>query len=414
MLRWLLCLWLISCGMLTATSVAEESAEDWTAWRGPRRDSTATGREWPTSLEDEHLTRSWRVELGPSYSGPIVVGDLVYTTETRDAAEEVVQALDRTTGQQKWQATWKGAMRVPFFAAANGSWIRATPAYDDGRLYVAGMRDVLVCLDAATGAEIWRVDFVEKLKTPVPSFGFVSSPLVHGDHLFVQAGASLVKLNKLTGEIVWRALEDGGGMYGSAFSSPMLARPLGEEQLIVQTRTQLAGVAPQGGEVLWSREIPAFRGMNILTPTVVGERVFTSSYGGKAFLFAVEKQGSAQDLADRWENKVQAYMSSPVVVDGHLYLHLKNQRFTCIDLATGESRWTTKPYGKYWSMIAHGKQLLALDETGELLLIAANPKEFELVSSRKVSDESTWAHLAIRGDELFIRELKAIAAWKWK
>lgn len=392
-------------------AAAEKPAADWPQWRGPNRDSTSPGDSWPANVGEDQLTRTWRVELGPSYSGPIVVGERVFTTETKDAAEEVVRALDRATGEERWQVSWKGAMRVPFFAMSNGSWIRATPAYDDGRLYVAGMRDVLVCLNAETGEEIWRVDFVEKLKTPLPAFGFVSSPLVKAGHVYVQAGASLVKLDKLTGEIVWQTLKDDGGMYGSAFSSPIFASPLGEEQLLVQTRTKLAGVNPTSGDVLWSREIPAFRGMNILTPTVAGDTIFTSSYGGKAFLFAVEKKDDAVALADRWENKVQGYMSSPVVVDGHLYLHLKNQRFTCIELATGESKWTTKPYGKYWSMITNGKQILALDETGELHLIAANPKQFELIGTRKVSDESTWAHLALVGDEIFIRELKAMTAF---
>ena len=58
--------------------------------------------------------------------------------------DEVVTAFDRQTGEQVWQVRWPGAMKVPFFAASNGSWIRATPAFDGERLYVAGMRDVLI------------------------------------------------------------------------------------------------------------------------------------------------------------------------------------------------------------------------------------------------------------------------------
>ena len=62
-------------------------------------------------------------------------------------------------------------------------------------------------------------------------------------------------------------------MYGSAFSSPVLHEASAAiEQLVVQTRTQLAGVAPDGRTtILWSQEIPAFRGMNILTPTVLDD-----------------------------------------------------------------------------------------------------------------------------------------------
>ena len=46
------------------------------------------------------------------------------------------------------------------------------------------------------------------------------------------------------------------------------------------------------------------------------------------------------------------------------------------------------------------------------MLINANPTEFEVVSEVRVSDDS-WAHLAIRGDQVFIRELNAITAYKW-
>lgn len=94
---------------------------------------------------------------------------------------EVVIALDRKTGKERWRAEWKGAMTIPFFAASNGSWIRSTPAHDGERLCVAGMCDVLACLDAKTGKEVWRVDFAKELKTPLPDFGFTCSPLLDGN-----------------------------------------------------------------------------------------------------------------------------------------------------------------------------------------------------------------------------------------
>ena len=171
-------------------------------------------------------------------------------------------------------------MTVPFFAKSNGDWIRATPACDGERLFVAGMRDLLVCLDARTGQERWRFDFVKKLEAPVPDFGCVCSPLVDGDAVYVQAGASVVKLHKQTGELLWRSLKDQGGMWGSVFSSPIIATLGGQRQLVVQTREKLAGLTLETGEVLWSQPVEAFRGMNILTPVVHEDTVFTSAYGG--------------------------------------------------------------------------------------------------------------------------------------
>jgi outer membrane protein assembly factor BamB len=373
----------------------------------------ATG-DWPDGLAPERLAKRWRVELGPSYSGPVLAGDLVIVTETRDKKTEHVRALDRATGKERWQVEWEGSMSVPFFAASNGSWIRSTPCVDEGRVFVAGMRDVLVCLEATSGKELWRVDFVQALESQLPSFGFVSSPLVIGEHVFVQAGGGFVKLDKASGRIVWRVLDDGGGMSGSAFSSPYLTTLDGVPQILVQTRNELAGVDPETGTVLWKTGVEAFRGMNIVTPTVHDGKVFTTSYGGGSFLFAVDRARAERPVEQLWRNKVQGYMSSPIVIGGHAYVHLRNQRFACLDLATGKEAWITKPFGKYWSLVANGEQILALDETGDLRLIRATPDAFELVGEAKVAEEESWAHLAVEGRELYVRDLEGLTAYEWK
>ncbi|MCP4192983.1 MAG: PQQ-binding-like beta-propeller repeat protein [Planctomycetaceae bacterium] len=390
---------------------AEES--EWSQWRGPQRDGHAIGPIWPEKLDDESLKVEWKVELGPSYSGPIVRGDRVFVTETVDKKSERVTAFDRNTGEELWSQEWKGAMSVPFFARSNGSWIRATPAADDTTLYVAGIRDVLVAIDIETGTEKWRIDFVDKLESPLPSFGYVSSPLIDGAHLYVQAGASVIKIDKENGEIIWRSMNDGGGMNGSAFSSPVIETVGGERQLLVQSRTALAGLSLETGEVLWSQDVPAFRGMNIVTPTKIGEQLFTSSYGGKSFMYGIDKTPDGYSVSEKWANKVQGYMSSPVVIDDHIYLHLRNRRFACLDAESGEEKWITKPFGQYWSLLAQGNRILALDERGELLLIAANPVEFEILDRKKVSDESTWAHVAFDHGQLFVRDLKGLTVYRW-
>jgi outer membrane protein assembly factor BamB len=389
-------------------------AEGWHQWRGPARDGFVAGAAWPGGLDATRVEKRWRAELGPSYSGPVVAGDLVIVTETLDAKTERVRAFDRATGRERWHAEWEGSLRVPFFAASNGSWIRSTPCVDGDRVFVAGMRDVLVCLDAASGREIWRVDFMKALDSPLPAFGFVSSPLVIGDDVFVQAGAGFVKLDKSGGAIVWRVLEDEGGMMGSAFSSPYPTTIGGVPQILVQGREQLAGVDPESGTVLWKTPVEAFRGMNIVTPTVADGRVFTTSYGGGSFLFAVDPANVDKPVEQVWRNKVQGYMSTPIVIAGHAYVHLRNKRFACLDLATGKEAWITTPFGRYWSMVAQGDRILALDETGDLRLIRATPEAYTLLGETKVAVEESWAHLAVEGDEIFVRDLKGLTAYRWK
>lgn len=409
----------ILVGLFVACTLPSAFAEDWLQWRGPTRDGVYRGVSWPETLDETTLKQLWRVPLGPSYSGPIVSGDKVFTTETVDAKSERVRAFDRQSGKELWQVEWTGSLIVPFFAWENGSWIRATPACDGQTLYVAGIRDVLVALDVADGKEKWRVDFVAKYKTPAPAFGFVASPLIDGEHLYVQAAAAIVKMDKRTGEVVWRSFADEGGMNGSAFSSPVIAKIWGVRQLVVQAREKLAGMSLEDGQVLWEQKVPAFRGMNIITPTIVGDLAFTTAYGGKTIGYRIKNEAAENEppkftVAEAWTESAQGYMSSPLIIDGHAYVHLRNQRFACFDLATGERKWTTSPFGKYWNLVNRGDKILALDEKGELLLIQADPQEFKLVSRRKISDDSTWAHLAIADGQIFIRELNALAVYEWK
>ena len=384
------------------------SAGDWSQWRGPTRDGRV--ESLPPSLEE--LTKAWSVELPPSYSGPVADASRVYTTATEDKANEVVIAYDLATGGEVWRASWPGAMSVPFFARANGSWIRATPALAGGRLYVAGMRDVLVCLDAATGGEIWRRDLAAERGGDVPMFGNVSSPLVRDGLVYIHDAGGISALDAATGQTRWTALQDGEGeRTDGAFSSPTIDEDApGGPQLLVQTRSTLAGLDPASGDVLWSTPVEAFRGMNILTPTArtVGDelQVFTSTYGGGSTMFTVG--GGRGDVQTKWTNKSEAYMASPVVVDDRIVLPLRNQRVTAVDWNTGQTAWTSTPYGKYWSMLTDGDTVLALDQRGQLHRLGVGGESLDVRESREVSGTETWAHLGWDGERLLIRRLDGL------
>jgi outer membrane protein assembly factor BamB len=411
--RPLACLLLaVALAVLPLAARADDSSA-WNQWRGPARNGSVEGPAWPQDLRG--LEPLWRSEIGQGYSGPIVVGDTVYVAESSEEGTESVRALNRSDGSELWKTSWQGRGSVPFFAAANGDWIRSTPAHDGEALYVGGMEEVLLKLDAKTGDVLWRVDFPARFGTRVPDFGFVSSPMIDGDHLYVQAANSLVKLDRSTGETVWRSLDGPADIMSSgAFSSPIMATLAGERQLVTQTRTTLYGVAPDSGEVLWSHDVPSFRGMNILTPVVHGDTILTSTYKNKTYYYGVSKSSGGLQPEELWTHKSQAYMSSPVVIDGFAYLHLGNGRLACIDLESGVERWISKPFGKYWSIAVQQDKLLALDEGGELFLLRANPDQLEMLDSAEVGRSPTWAHIAVSGDQIFVRELEAIVAYRWR
>ena len=391
-----------------------ESADSttWPQWRGPDRDGiVATDQAWPDDLSG--IRQTWRIELGPGYSGPIVAADRVFVAETYKKKYEIVRALDRASGKELWKANLRGSMSVPFFAKSNGDWIRSTPAYDGESLFVGGMRDVLICLDAETGSKKWRVDFCKRYDTDLPGFGLVCSPMLDGDALYVQAGMSFCRLDKQTGKTIWRTLVNESAMMSSAFSSPIKTTLGGREQIVVQTRQELCGVDPDTGEVLWSTVVPSYRGMNILTPAVYRDGIFTSTHRNATFFYKVSADDQTFSVDEAWKHSAQGYMSSPVIVGDYAYCHLGNGRAACFDLRTGKEAWRSRPFGKYWSMVTDREKILALDERGDLVLLRANPEKLEVLDKKRISDQECWGHIAIAGNEIFVRELNAVSAFSW-
>ena len=106
-------------------------------------------------------------------------------------------------------------------------------------------------------------------------------------------------------------------------------------------------------------------------------------------------------------------MSSPVLIGDTIYLHQKNQRATALGTEDGEIRWTSSPFGKYWSMATNGQKILALDNSGELLLVTPSSVALEIDDRMKVADDS-WAHIAIQDDMVIIRDLNALKVYQWK
>ena len=408
-------LWICATGDLLRAA----DKPTWPQWRGPERNGHVSTGTWPSSLKEPHLSQRWRVEMPPSYSGPVVSADRVFVTYSRGKEHEGVRALDRQTGKESWQAEWKGAMTVAGLGTSMGSWIRATPALDDKRLYVAGMPDLLVCLDPKSGTERWRADFRARYGTLLPELGFVSSPLVVEDAVYSQTADSFVKVDKKTGKSLWRCLvRKGKGskkMGQGSYSSPDFAVIHGRPQLLVANIDAIAGVDPARGKVLWQRVLDSYDQGCILAPIVYGGGIFTSTRASRTGHYPLTYRKKQFSISDGWKNKLVIYMSSPVVVGDFVYAHLKNGRFACVDLRNGKINWiSNRTFGKYCSMVWRKDRILALTNDGRLLLIHADPKRFVLADSRKISTAETWGHLAIAGQHVYIRERNAIAAYQWK
>jgi outer membrane protein assembly factor BamB len=396
----------LSVALVPIVAGAEPAADaDWPQWLGPRRDGSTTEKVAPWKGD---LKALWRVPVGEGHSSPVVAGGLVFLhTKVKDKDAELVQAFDARTGKPKWEQAYD----KPKFATLFGDGPRATPCVHDGKLYTFGITGALACWEAATGKPVWRTDVLADVKKDNLFFGLSASPLIVGDHVVVQGGGGTSKglkaYNRATGKLVWTAGDD-----PASYAAPVLF----DKEVVVLTGANLTSVSLDG-KVNWAFPFKDQLNESSTTPVKVGDLYVAASVTAGAV--AVRVAGTTPEPV--WKNaQLTCYFSTPVSDGkGHLFLvsgvaSLSNPAVTlrCVDAATGKELWNKPKVGKYHAALLRlgdGNLLMHDDTTGDLRLLAADPKEYRELARSKACGP-TWAHPAVAGGVVFVRDNKELVA----
>ncbi|MGK0187304.1 MAG: alcohol dehydrogenase (cytochrome c) [Verrucomicrobiales bacterium] len=198
---------LTGLALLTASAVVTSAGPfDWPQWQGSDRNakSTETGllQEWPK----DGLPVAWKItELGGGYSAPAIASGRIFGMSNR-GEDEVVWALSEKDGSEIWAkrlgSVSTGGMRQGIEGAG------CTPTVDGERLYVLGHGGDLACFKVEDGEIVWRRSLTKDFEGKLPTWRYNESPLIDGNRVIVTPGgddATLVALNKLTGEVIWKS-----------------------------------------------------------------------------------------------------------------------------------------------------------------------------------------------------------------
>ena len=160
---------------LTSSVAVRVCAQDWPQWRGPNRDGSVAqagaADSWPDKLKPV-----WKVKTGEGHSSPVVSGGRVYQF-ARTGNNEVVYAFDLATGRKLFEHAYPAPYEMNSAATAHGKGPKSTPTFAAGRLCTLGMSGVLTCLNADTGAVVWRYESAGKFPQASPTFGVSMSPM---------------------------------------------------------------------------------------------------------------------------------------------------------------------------------------------------------------------------------------------
>lgn len=398
-------------GAAATEAAVPTSTKDWPQFRGPGRDGLSPETSLLTRWPESGPQVLWRARGGQGYSGLVVSDGRVYTLVgegEKEKGTEHVLCLDAATGKELWRFPL-GSLYVD--GSGNGDGPRATPLADDSRLYVVSGVGRLFALDKKTGKVVWQHDLRGEMGSPGASDGsFASSPLIEGDLLILEVGGNPGKpgpgntayaaFDRESGEVRWTAEND-----GAAFAAPVAITAAGERQIVFFSATGLVSVSPKDGRVFWRYPWRTQFDVNAVTPVLLPEdRLFVSSgYDvGAAVLQLKPEAGGGVKVEEVWRSRVmKSVFATPVLLSGHLY-GFDKATFKCVDAATGTEKWAGRGYGTGNVIYADG-HLIVLSDRGELALVEATPAEYKEVARAQVLTGRTITPPALADGRLYVR-----------
>ncbi len=381
---------------------APQSDAAWPGFRGPGADGTAVASNLAGS-DAMSLRIAWKRPIGSGYSGVSVSADLVATMFV-DGDSDVMAAFDPDTGDELWRVpigptypgqdgSFAGPMSTPLLV---GNLVIGLSGW--GRLLAVGRLD---------GEPVWSTQLTEDYGAVMPEYGFATSPLLQGGVLVVQIGApdgSIAGFDPATGALRWKA---GGDVI--AYQSPVSMSIGGRAQVVAAGMTELFGVDPVSGDILWEFEHggTGYLGARSLVPVAAGgDRVFLAFPGESSTVLAIDPAAAAG--APLWEDRtIRNSYAVAVYHEGYVY-GFSSRFLTAVDAATGKAAWKSRPPGDGFPILV-GDHLVILTKDGSLHIVEATPEEYREKAGIQVFDDLAWVHPSFALGSVFVRSTGEIA-----
>jgi len=383
-------------------------AADWPQWRGPQRNgiSKETGllNEWPQGGPK----LLWQLkDIGYGFSTPAVVGDRLYLCSNKGTDNEFVQALAVKDGRQAWSRRLGkvGPNRGPQHPGA-----RSTPTVDGELLYALGSDGDLACLETATGAVRWHKDLRTDFGGVPGYWAYAESPLVDGDVVVCTPGgkkATLVALNKKTGDLIWKSQVPGGD--AAAYASAIVVNAGQVKQYVQFLGKGVVGVDAQTGKFLWRYDKTGRSPANIPTPVAHNGYVYSGTRAGGGLVKLKVSLGGVEAEPVYLETNLPTSIGGAVQLGDYLY-GTNGRGLLCAEFTTGKVKWQDKCVGAGSVCYADGC-LYVHGEKGDVALVEATPEayhekgRFTPPDQPKRGDNQAWAYPVVANGRLYLRDL---------
>lgn len=432
-LRCFLVCGLVGLGWLS-NSVA--LAENWPQWRGAHHSGISSEKNIPTAWDSKGKNVVWKIEMpGPGGATPIVWNDQVFVTSAEDA-DLLLMSIGKD-GKLLWKQKIGEGNKVA--RSDEGNFASPSPVTDGKHVWAFVGSGDMVCYDFQ-GQEKWHINLQERYgvlkdkekpelgKTFAIQFGMSSTPILDGNRLYLQLihgegdaktrEAIVIALDKATGNQVWKVDRPSEAFAENehSYASPTLYDDGKLKFLITHGADYVIGHSLDDGHELWrsgglnpkEKYNPTLRLVSspVAAPGII---VVPSAKNGPVLAIDPKSTGNVTDsktarLWTRSENTPD--VSSPLIVDGIVYLCRESGIMLTLDAKTGEQIYMERIHNhrhRASPVYVDGK-IYCIARDGVVTILKAGRK-FELINEIKM-DEDISASPAISNGKIYIRSFQ--------
>ncbi len=393
-------------GILLLVTSATTFSQDWPQWRGLNRDGKVTGfnvpQKWPKELK-----QNWKVTVGFGDASPVLVGQKLFVF-TRQDDTEILRCLDANTGKEIWKDSYVAGVVTGPPSSHPGP--RSTPTIAEGKVVTLGVNGIISCLDANTGKVIWRKD---EFTNGLPMFYTGMSPIIIDGmciaHLGGAENGKIIAFELATGNIKWKWEGD-----GPSYSSPILVTIDGKKQIIVQTDKNLMALTISDGKVQWQiPTLPVQRFYNSATPIEDGQTIIYTGQGKGTRAVKIQKQDDGYTTNELWNNAdLGTSFNTPVLKEGSLYGLTAAGKLFCINAQNGQTAWADTSMNKnFGSILDAGSVMIALPSSSELVVYKPDKSAYTEIARFKVADTPVYAHPLLVGKSIYVKDNETLIMW---
>ena len=351
-------------------------------------------------------------DLGEGHSSVAIDADKIYVTGmTKNVGYLYVfdmngKLLNKKEYGKEWDKSYNGT--------------RGTVTVNDGKLYIYTGMGYLICMDQNNLKILWKKNIETDFDGKNIRWGVNESPLIVGEKVILTVGGkkhNIVALNKNDGSLIWSS---SGESDLSSYCSPLYIDNQQVPIIVTMMATHIVGIDAVTGKKLWSHAYENNRQIHPNTPIYDGKDMllFAGGYDKGAVMFRLKNGG--RSIEKVWEQpELQSKHGGLVKIGSYVYAggdERSNRFWYCVDWNTGEIKYKDNSIA-VGSVIADGDNMLyCYSEKGEMALVKATPKKFDIVSQFKITlgTDQHWAHPVIYQGVLYVRHGNTLMAYKVK